>query len=79
MIKRRKKRLQAKKDQNNNMEQEYDGPGSKIDAEEKQLAKVYRLTGEAKIKGVIEFIDQLVENEIKFILYAHHRTVLDAL
>ena len=26
-------------------------------ADEKQLAKVYRLSGEAKIKGVIEFVD----------------------
>lgn len=32
-------------------------------ADEKQLAKVYRLSGEAKIKGVIEFIDQLIESK----------------
>ncbi len=38
-------------------EQENKEAAGSFEAEEKQLAKVYRLSGEAKIKGVIEFID----------------------
>lgn len=38
----------------------------------------YRLTGEAKVKGSIEFIDILLESGSKFLLFAHHLSVLDA-
>lgn len=38
----------------------------------------YQLTGEAKIVGCLEFIDTLLEAGIKFILFAHHLSVLDA-
>jgi hypothetical protein len=32
----------------------------------------YRLTGEAKIPGCIEFIDTLLDAGAKFLLFAHH-------
>ena len=32
----------------------------------------YRLTGEAKIKGVCEFMETLAENGAKFLVFAHH-------
>ena len=38
----------------------------------------YRLTGEAKVQGCIEFIDILLESGCKFLLFAHHLTVLDS-
>ena len=39
----------------------------------------YRLTGEAKIDGIKEFMDTLIENNCKFIVFAHHQSVLDGL
>ena len=37
----------------------------------------YRLTGEAKVKGVCEFLETLSENGAKFLIFAHHKTVID--
>ena len=39
----------------------------------------YKLTGEAKIAGSIEFIQTLVENGQKILVFAHHINVLDAI
>lgn len=38
----------------------------------------YRLTGEAKVRGCIDFIDNLLESGCKFLLFAHHLSVLDS-
>lgn len=37
----------------------------------------YRKTGEAKVKGVCEFLETLSENGAKFLVFAHHTTVMD--
>ena len=39
----------------------------------------YRLTGEAKVKGVCEFIETLCDNGAKFLVFAHHRSVMEEL
>jgi SWI/SNF-related matrix-associated actin-dependent regulator 1 of chromatin subfamily A len=39
----------------------------------------YRITGESKIEGVCEFIETLAENGAKFLVFAHHIDMLDAL
>ena len=39
----------------------------------------YKNTGEAKIVGIIEFIETLLENGAKFLLYAHHMAVMGQL
>eukprot|EP00347_Sterkiella_histriomuscorum_P020832 403336296 len=49
------------------------------DSEEKQLSKVYQLTGKAKLKGIIEYVDYMIENQVKFILFAHHQHVMSEL
>ncbi|CDW91024.1 snf2 family n-terminal domain containing protein [Stylonychia lemnae] len=69
----------------------YDGSkqfyGHTDDPEEKQLQKVYQLSGKAKIKGIIEFMDYMIESkklifteqyidQVKFILFAHHQSVI---
>lgn len=41
------------------------------------LSKAYRLTGEAKVAGTIEFMEALFEAEAKFLLFAHHQCVMD--
>lgn len=43
------------------------------------MGEAYKLTGLSKIKGVKMYVMNLLLNEQKFILFAHHRTVLDAL
>ncbi|CAK89655.1 unnamed protein product (macronuclear) [Paramecium tetraurelia] len=42
------------------------------------LQKCYMLTGQAKIKAIKDYICTLFENEIKFLFFAHHQDVLDA-
>lgn len=37
------------------------------------------MTGEAKIRGIVDFIDTLLENRCKFLIFAHHYKVLDAI
>ena len=39
----------------------------------------YRLTGESKIAGVCEFIETMVDNGAKFLVFAHHQTVMDGI
>jgi len=39
----------------------------------------YRLTGLSKIEGVCDFIETLVDNGGKFLVFAHHLCMIDAL
>lgn len=39
----------------------------------------YRLTGEAKVSGICEFMDNLLDNECKFLIFAHHKSVMDGI
>lgn len=50
---------------------------SALDDKYGYLLNAYSMTGSAKVKGVIEFIDNLLENKCKFIVFAHHYEVLD--
>lgn len=40
---------------------------------------LYRLTALAKLNGICEYVKSLLDNEIKFLLFAHHQFVLDKL
>ena len=37
------------------------------------------MTGEAKLVGVLDFMDTLIENNCKFIMFAHHQRVMDGI
>jgi SWI/SNF-related matrix-associated actin-dependent regulator 1 of chromatin subfamily A len=39
----------------------------------------YRLTGESKVPGITDFMDTLIQNNCKFIVFAHHKSVMDSL
>lgn len=39
----------------------------------------YKLTGESKIDGITDFMDTLIENNCKFIVFAHHQSVMDGI
>ncbi|KRW98986.1 P-loop containing nucleoside triphosphate hydrolase [Pseudocohnilembus persalinus] len=44
------------------------------------ISQCYKLTAEAKKASVIEYLSDLLENsEMKFIIFAHHKTMLDAI
>ena len=54
-----------------------------FDEEEDQLSdeaafmKAYTLTGQAKVKGGTDFIDTLLEAGAKFLLFVHHKDVMN--
>ena len=39
----------------------------------------YRLTGESKLPGIADFLESLIENNCKFIVFAHHKIVIDGI
>ncbi|GFE53558.1 hypothetical protein BaOVIS_009620 [Babesia ovis] len=41
--------------------------------------QLFKLTGEAKIKGIREYIVHMIKSEVKFIIFAHHISVMDAI
>jgi len=43
------------------------------------FTKCYILTGRAKLPGIMSYLKDMVLNEVKFIIYAHHIEVLDAI
>ena len=43
------------------------------------LVNAYAETGSAKIRGIVEFVETLLENKCKFLIFAHHFNVLDAI
>lgn len=52
---------------------------ARLDDKYAYLVNAYNLTGSAKIKGILEFTETLLENKCKFIIFAHHYDVLDAI
>ncbi len=51
----------------------------KAENEGNKLMQAYRLTGLSKVDGVCEFIETLTDNGAKFLVFAHHMCMLDAL
>lgn len=43
------------------------------------LMQAYKITALSKIEGVCDFIETLNDNGAKFIVFAHHRCMIDAL
>jgi SWI/SNF-related matrix-associated actin-dependent regulator 1 of chromatin subfamily A len=50
-----------------------------IDDKYNYLLHAYQMTGTAKIKGTVEFLDTLIENKVKFLVFAHHYEVMDGI
>ena len=42
-----------------------------------ELFEMYRKSGEAKLSSIIQYIADLLENNLKFLVFAHHLSVLD--
>ncbi|CAE8590077.1 unnamed protein product [Polarella glacialis] len=43
------------------------------------VTNIYKLTAQAKVDGVGEYVEYLLSNDIKFLLFAHHHVMLDGL
>jgi SWI/SNF-related matrix-associated actin-dependent regulator of chromatin subfamily A-like protein 1 len=41
--------------------------------------QAYHLTGECKLDGIKEFMGNLIENNCKFIVFAHHLSVMNGI
>ena len=54
-------------------------PGDENDNLLNLFNKVYKLSAEAKASGVKEYIHYLIENKCKFLIFAHHISMLDAI
>ena len=39
--------------------------------------QAYKLTGESKVEGVCDFMETLCDAGAKFLVFAHHLTVMD--
>jgi len=48
-----------------------------MDDKYSHLLSAYQMTGSAKVKGTVEFVENLVENKVKFIVFCHHYEVMD--
>jgi SWI/SNF-related matrix-associated actin-dependent regulator 1 of chromatin subfamily A len=43
------------------------------------MSRAYKLTGQAKVKGVCEYVAYLLQSDCKFIIFAHHLEILDSI
>ena len=62
---------------------EEDNKSKENDKEEESVlnrfSKAYIMTGQAKLPGVKDYVNYLVDNSCKFLIFAHHTEVLDAI
>jgi len=49
------------------------------EGEPREIMQAFRRTAEAKIHGVAAYVEYLIQSDIKFLLFAHHHVMLDAL
>ena len=42
-------------------------------------AQLFRMTAEAKLQAVLEYVEHLLSNGVKFLVFGHHHLMLDAL
>ena len=52
---------------------------ARLDDRHSYLVSCYNLTASAKIRGICEFVETLLENRVKFLIFGHHYNVLDAI
>lgn len=55
-----------------------DGDGTVVVRSLGDVANLFKLTADAKIGAVLEYVQHLLENGTKFLLFGHHQSTLDA-
>lgn len=43
------------------------------------VSNVYALTAMAKLEGVKSYLKEMIENDVKMIVFGHHRVMLDSI
>ena len=70
--------LKTEKEKN---EEESNKKEKETDKEEESIlnrfSKAYLMTGQAKLPGIKDYVNYLVDNSCKFLIFAHHTEVLD--
>ncbi|AFZ81725.1 helicase family member protein [Theileria equi strain WA] len=56
-----------------------DKDSDNFEEEFKSFQDIFRMTGEAKCKGVCQYIEHLIDTNIKFLIFAHHMIVMDSI
>ena len=54
-------------------------PTDELNETHKNIMVAYKLSGLSKIKGICEFLNILIDNQLKFIVFAHHMELLSEL
>ncbi|KAL9653812.1 hypothetical protein ABK040_012873 [Willaertia magna] len=67
-----------KSESNNSSIKTFGNNWKKLQQDKELLAK-YKLTGEAKIKGITDYVKKMILRKEKFLVFAHHLSVLDAI
>lgn len=76
---RMKIEIECEKSPLNQIKDHYKNRGKKGLGPKLTMPDIYRLTGEAKIKGVKRYVSDLIETDVKFLIFGHHQFVLDAI
>eukprot|EP00397_Hematodinium_sp_SG-2012_P010893 GEMP01011019.1.p1 GENE.GEMP01011019.1~~GEMP01011019.1.p1 ORF type:complete len:819 (+),score=152.29 GEMP01011019.1:23-2458(+) len=74
-----KKKIKAIQDLLSNASDQNDIPKQEDTFGELSLPQIFQLTAQAKVDAVLEYIDVLLELNVKFLLFAHHHLMLDKL
>ena len=69
--------IECEKKPLNQIKEYYANRGKKQNHPALSMPDIYRLTGEAKIKGIKAYVRDLLESEVKFLIFAHHKIVLN--
>lgn len=67
-------------DANDDLDGQIDAMKKGFSGEALQIIQMcYSLTGQAKLKGLRQYIKDVIESEVKFLIFAHHFDVLDGI
>ena len=72
--------LKGDNEKNNNIENS-DQKDNSTDNESivNKFNKAYMLTGQSKLPGIRDYVNYLIDNSCKFLIFAHHTEILDAI
>ena len=58
---------------------QFDSGGNEARDSRQAITQAYTLTGQAKLKAVKEYVLDLLNNDIKILIFGHHMLMLDGL
>jgi SWI/SNF-related matrix-associated actin-dependent regulator of chromatin subfamily A-like protein 1 len=58
---------------------QFDSGGNEARDSRQAITQAYTLTGQAKLRAVKEYVLDLLNNDIKILIFGHHMLMLDGL